>query len=140
MEDPAAYTLTDRCTADERARFEDYTRRFLPLYIAFMSNTNHNAYDNYWRIRNYLLPDSDLQLRFYNAIAGQTYSHSKGDVLHDVVVNGVFSLGGNKFLVDVDYMVDTTGNAGTVENSAGMLIVAEDHGSDGIFATELFIK
>lgn len=138
--DASLYTLTDRCTADERTRFEDYTRRFLPLYIAFMSNTNHNAYDNYWRIRNYLLPDSDLQARFYNAIAGQTYSHSKGDVLHDVVVNGVFSLGGSEFLIDVDYMVDTTGNAGTIENSAGMLIVAEDHGSDGIFAKELFIK
>ena len=36
--------------------------------------------------------------------------------------------------------VDTTGNAGTVANEAGMLIVAEDHGADGIFASELFIK
>lgn len=140
QDDPAAYTLGDRCTQDERDRFEDFTRRFLPLYIAFMSNTNHNAYDNYARVKNYLLRGSDLDNRFIDAIAGQVYSHSKGDYLHDVVVNGVFSLTGNTFLVDVDYMVDTTGNAGTVENSAGMLIVAEDHGSEGIFAKELFIK
>ncbi len=140
QEDPSAYTLTDRCTADQRARMEDFTRRFLPLYIAFMSNTNHNAYDNYARVKPYLLPDSDLESRFFNAIGGQVYSHSKGDYLHDVVVHGVFELGGGRFLIDVDYQVDTTGNAGTVANEAGMLIVAEDQGASGIFASELFIK
>lgn len=139
-DDPAAYTLSDRCTADERARMEDFTRRFLPLYIAFMSNSNHNAYDNYARVHPYLLPGSDLESRFLNAIGGQVYSHSKGDVLHDVVVHGVFELGGGEFLIDVDYQVDTTGNAGTVTNDAGMLIVAEDQGASGIFASELFIK
>lgn len=139
-DDPSLYTLGDRCTEDERSRMEDYTRRFLPLYIAFMSNTNHDAYTNYARVRPYLLPGSDLEARFREAIAGQTYSHSKGDVLHDVVVNGVFSIGESTFLIDVDYKVDTTGNAGTIENDAGMLIVAEDHGADGIFASELFIK
>ena len=138
--DPAAYTLSDRCTADERERMEDFTRRLLPLYIEFMSNTNHNAYDNYIRVHPYLLPGSDLESRFYNAIGGQVYSHSKGDYLHDVVVHGVFELSEGKFLIDVDYMVDTTGNAGTIENEAGMLIVAEDQGASGIFASELFIK
>ncbi|MBR0039782.1 MAG: hypothetical protein IJP64_00170 [Oscillospiraceae bacterium] len=140
QDDPAAYTLRDRCTEDQRTRMEDFTRRFLPLYIAFMSNTNHNAYDNYARVHPYLLPGSDLESRFYNAIAGQVYSHSKGDVLHDVVVHGVYELDNGSFLIDVDYMVDTTGNAGTIENEAGMLIVAEDQGSQGIFASELFIK
>ena len=52
----------------------------------------------------------------------------------------MFDLGGGTFLIDVDYKVDTTGNAGTITNDAGMLIVAEDQGSDGIFASELFIK
>ena len=139
-DDPAEYKLTDRCTEDVRTRMEDYTRRFLPLYIAFMSNTNHNAYDNYARVKPYLLPGSDLESRFYNAIVGQTWSHSKGDVLHDVVVNGVFMISEDKYLIDVDYMVDTTGNAGTVSNEAGMLIVAVDQGRGGIFASELFIK
>lgn len=138
--DPSAYTLTDRCTAEQRERLEGFTKRFLPLYIAFMSNTNHNAYDNYARVHPYLLPGSDLETRFYSAIAGQTYSHSQGDYLHDIVVHGVFQLGGGKFLIDVDYKVDTTGNAGTIENDAGMLIVAEDQGSAGMFASELFIK
>ena len=140
QEDPTAYTLTDRCTAEQRERLTDFTNRFLPLYIAFMSNTNHNAYDNYARVHPYLLPGSDLETRFYSAIAGQTYSHSKGDYLHDIVVHGVFDLGGATFLIDVDYKVDTTGNAGTIANDAGMLIVAEDHGADGMFASELFIK
>lgn len=140
QDDPAAYTLSDRCTADERSRMEDFTNRFLPLYIAFMSNTNHNAYDNYSRVHPYLLPGSDLESRFYNAIVGQTWSHSKGDYLHDVVVHGVFEISEGKFLIDVDYQVDTTGNAGTVANEAGMLIVAEDQGASGIFASELFIK
>lgn len=140
QDDPSGYTLTDRCTEEERDRMEDFTRRFLPLYIAFMSNTNHNAYDNYARVHPYLLPGSDLESRFYNAIGGQVYSHSKGDYLHDVVVHGVFELSEGKFLIDVDYMVDTTGNAGTIENEAGMLIVAEDQGKQGIFASELFIK
>lgn len=140
QDDPSAYTLSDRCTEDQRTRMEDFTRRFLPLYIAFMSNTNHNAYDNYARVHPYLLPGSDLESRFYNAIGGQVYSHSKGDYLHDVVVHGVFDLGGGRFLIDVDYQVDTTGNAGTVANEAGMLIVAEDQGASGIFASELFIK
>ena len=138
--DPTAYTLSDRCTEEQRTRMEDFTRRLLPLYIAFMSNTNHNAYDNYIRVHPYLLPGSDLESRFYNAIGGQVYSHSKGDYLHDVVVHGVFDLGGGRFLIDVDYQVDTTGNAGTVANEAGMLIVAEDQGTSGIFASELFIK
>ena len=119
---------------------DDFARRLLPLYIAFMSNTNHNAYDNYARIYPYLLPGSDLANRFYGAIAGQTWSHSKGDELHDVVVNYVYDLGNDTYLIDVDYMVDTTGNADTVTNEAGMLIVAVDQGTKGIFATELFIK
>ncbi len=140
QDDPGAYTLADRCTAEVRTRMADFTGRFLPLYIAFMSNTNHNAYDNYARVHPYLLPGSDLESRFYNAIVGQTWSHSKGDVLHDVVVNGVFEISGDKYLIDVDYQVDTTGNAGTVTSGAGMLIVAEDQGTGGIFASELFIK
>ena len=140
QDDPAAYTLSDRCTREQRDRMEDFTRRFLPLYIAFMSNTNHNAYENYARVHPYLLPGSDLESRFYNAIGGQVYSHSKGDYLHDVVVHGVFELSSGRYLIDVDYQVDTTGNAGTVANEAGMLIVAEDQGANGIFASELFIK
>ena len=140
QDDPANYKLGDRCTEDVRTRMEDYTKRFLPLYIAFMSNTNHNAYDNYARVHPYLLPGSDLESRFYNAIVGQTWSHSKGDVLHDVVVNGVFEIGDGKYLIDVDYQVDTTGYDGTIANEAGMLIVAVDQGRAGIFASELFIK
>ena len=140
-DDPAGYTLSDRCTEEQRTRMDDFTRRFLPLYIAFMSNSNHNAYDNYARVSPYLLPGSDLESRFYNAIAGQEWSHSLGDVLHDVVVNGVFELENGRFLIDVDYMVDTTANGGIkTENAAGMLIVAEDQGAGGIFASELFIK
>ena len=140
-DDPAAYTLSDRCTEAQRERMADFTNRFLPLYIAFMSNSNHNAYDNYARVRPYLLPGSDLESRFYNAIEGQTWSHSLGDVLHDVVVNGVFELENGRFLIDVDYMVDTTANGGIqTENEAGMLIVAEDQGASGVFASELFIK
>ena len=57
-----------------------------------------------------------------------------------MVVHGVYELDNGSFLIDVDYMVDTTGNAGTIENEAGMLIVAEDQGRQGIFASELFIK
>ncbi|MBR0208741.1 MAG: hypothetical protein IJQ43_07590 [Oscillospiraceae bacterium] len=140
LDDPAAYTLSDRCAPEVRTRMADFTGRFLPLYIAFMSNTNHNAYDNYARVHPYLLPGSDLESRFYNAIVGQTWSHSKGDVLHDVVVNGVFEISEGKYLIDVDYQVDTTGNAGTVTDHAGMLIVAVDQGAGGIFASELFIK
>ena len=139
-DDPTDYKLSDRCTEDVRTRMGDFTRRFLPLYIAFMSNTNHNAYDNYARVHPYLLPGSDLESRFYNAIVGQTWSHSQGDVLHDVVVNGVFEIGEGKYLIDVDYMVDTTGSGITTENEAGMLIVAVDQGAGGIFASELFIK
>ena len=140
-DDPADYTLSDRCTEEQRTRMDDFTRRFLPLYIAFMSNSNHNAYDNYARVSPYLLPGSDLESRFYNAIAGQEWSHSLGDVLHDVVVNGVFELENGRFLIDVDYMVDTTANGGIkTENAAGMLIVAEDQGAGGIFDSELFIK
>lgn len=140
QDDPSLYTLRDNCTSEVRDRMADFTQRLLPLYIAFMSNTNHNAYDNYARVHPYLLPGSDLESRFYGAIAGQVYSHSKGDYLHDVVVNGVFSLGESRYLIDVDYKVDTTGNAGTIENDAGMLIVAVDQGSAGIFASEIFIK
>lgn len=136
----AEAALSDRCTSEERERMEDFARRFLPLYIAFMSNSNHNAYDNYARVKPYLLPGSDLDNRFLNAIAGQVYSHSYGDVLHDVVCNGVVDLGGGTFLIDLDYQVDTTGQAGTVTSSAGVYIVAEDHGGDGIFATSLFVK
>ena len=137
LDDPADYKLSDRCTADVRTRMEDYTRRFLPLYIAFMSNTNHNAYDNYARVKPYLLPGSDLESRFYNAIVGQTWSHSQGDVLHDVVVNGVFEISENKYLIDVDYKVDTTGSGITTENDAGMLIVAIDQGKAGYTAGKL---
>lgn len=139
-EDIGALPISDRCTPEERERMEDFARRFLPLYIAFMSNSNHNAYDNYARVKPYLLPGSDLERRFYGAIEGQTWSHSYGDVLHDVVCNGVIDLGDGTFLIDMDYMVDTTGNAGTVTSSAGVYIVAVDHGKDGIFATSLYVK
>lgn len=139
-EDIGTVALTDRCTPEQHDRMEDFARRFLPLYIAFMSNTNHNAYDNYARVKPYLMPGSDLESRFYGAIEGQTWSHSYGDVLHDVVCNGVIDLGDGTFLIDMDYMVDTTGNAGTVTSSAGVYIVAVDHGKDGIFATSLYVK
>lgn len=138
--DPSDYKLTGNCSAEQTARMDDFARRLLPLYIAFMSNTNHNAYDNYIRVYPYLLPGSDLANRFYNAIAGQTWSHSQGDVLHDVVVNCVYEVADGEYMIDVDYKVDTTGSGITTENDAGMLIVAVDQGTDGIFATELFIK
>lgn len=113
--------------ADEETSLaiQNFMYAFLPQYIQCLSNSNHNAYANYQALVPYMLPGSNLDTRVYNAIEGQAWANSNGDIIIDIQFNDCVAVGDGKYISDVTYVLETYGLAGAVqtEQHARVLII-----------------
>lgn len=109
---------------------QEFMYGFLPGYVQCLSNANHNAYGNYYALTPYLLSGSNLDVRLYNAIEGQAWANSGGDVIVDIQFNNCLSLQNGLYLSDVTYVVETYGLNGAVQSSqnAKVLLVQSETG------------
>ena len=122
--------FADNCTEQEKAEVKTLSENFIKAYVWFMSNTNHDAYGNYYEAMKYIVPGSELDSRLYQTIAGQYYAHSKGDDILSITLNSAMNLGGGNYFADLTYVVDTTGQKGVVQttNNLKLIISRTDDG------------
>lgn len=117
--------LIDNCLEEEKNSINSLINEFLPRYILCLSNSNHNATNNYNAIKPYILDGSDIDNRLYEAIEGQFWTNGFGDEIYDLVIQRITNLGNSYYMVDLDFNLHTLGNVGETnsENKLRFIII-----------------
>lgn len=115
--------FTDNCTEQEKDELYALAENFVRGYVCFMSNTSGYAYANYMAVREYIVPDSELDSRLYQTIEGQNYASSNGDEIVSITLNDSMDLGDGNYYADVTYVVDTTGQKGVVQTTLNLKLI-----------------
>lgn len=104
----------DRCPREIRARVEEYVPQFVNLYVLFSADIDNSAILYYGMLRPLVVPDSQLATRMHQAFEGFGYSATNAAVLQSTTINRITDLGENRYLVDVSYTTEVTGQDGPV--------------------------
>ena len=129
----------DNCSGEEKAADEAFIQAFLPYYVECLANTRRNAQANYNAIQRFLVNGSDLDVRLRGAIAGQYYAHSNGETIVSTTMNRHIHLGGNVYLVEFSYELDSLSQWETQptrsDNHAQIILQLTD---DGLRAQSIY--
>ena len=91
--------------------------------MVFTGCANDDRYDNYYDLAKLIVLGSDLDKRLKDALDGLQYAQSKGDQIDTITIHHFIDLGDGKYLVDLNYLVNTTGLAGVVQTSNNLKLV-----------------
>lgn len=118
--------FAQNCTAEQVAAGDAHTTAFIQCYVDFLSRTGGDSLANYYKLSKYLIPDSDLQKRMYNAMEGLSWVTDRGAKIASQTVHNRVDMGGGRYLWDVSYVVDTKDFSGSIQTTARVkLILAE---------------
>ena len=78
---------------------------------------------NYFLIKPYVVPDSELDQRLKAAIGGQVFAQSRGTQTSDVRIHEVFNLENEYYIVDLSYSVVTYADKGSTTTDTDMYLV-----------------
>lgn len=117
--------LTDSAAIKD---LDDFLEEFIDIYVLFAGCANDNRVANYNKVIKYVVPESNLAQRMYDALDGMQFAQSQGDELVEIHVHHYVELAPGKYLCDVSYKVDTTGYEGVVQTTTNckMIIVEQD--------------
>lgn len=108
---------------------DEFLEEFIDVYVVFAGCANDNRYANYNKVINYVVPDSNLAQRMYDALEGMQFAQSQGDEVASIQVHHYVQLEPGKYLCDVSYKVDTTGYEGVVQTTTNCkMILVETEG------------
>lgn len=122
--------FADNCTDAEIHALSDFVDDFIHRYVVFTGCANDARFQNYNNLAELVVIGSDLDSRLKNALDGLQFAQSRGDKIAGITVYHYVNIGGGKYLVDLNYLVDTTGLAGVVQtsNNLKLVITETDHG------------
>lgn len=129
--------FADNCTDGEIAALSDFTEDFIRRYVVFTGCANDDRFDNYYDLAELIVLGSDLDSRLKNALDGLQYAQSKGDQIDTITIHHYVNIGNGKYLVDLNYLVNTTGLAGVVQTSNNLKLVITETGN-GLKTEALF--
>lgn len=115
--------FVDNCTDVEVAELKEFTEEFIRRYVIFTGCANDARFDNYANLVKLIVIDSDLDSRLKNALDGLQFAQSRGDKIAGITINHFVNIGNGKYLVDLNYLVDTTGLAGVVQTSNNLKLI-----------------
>lgn len=115
--------FVDNCSQEEINDLSAFTKDFIRRYVVFTGCANDDRFDNYYDLAELIVLGSDLDSRLKNALDGLQYAQSKGDKIDTITVHHYVNLGNGKYLVDLNYLVNTTGLAGVVQTSNNLKLV-----------------
>jgi len=122
------------CTHLETVDLENFIDKFVGRYVTFTGSANRNRQDNYAKLLECVVPDTDLAKRLSDAIEGLHFAQSRKDVVVSIDIHYLVRLEDGKYLCDFTYEVDTTGTKGVVRTSTNMKMIVLD--SDGVLKTD----
>lgn len=114
-----------------------FLEEFIDIYVIFAGCANDSRYANYSQVIRYVVPGSNLAQRMKDALDGMQFAQSRGDKVADIQVHHYIALPDGKYMLDVTYKVDTTGNAGVVQTTTNVKMVIVE--SDGKLLVESMI-
>ena len=117
------------CTKEERAALDVFTENFVGQYVAFTGSNRNSRYVYYNRLKIHVVQDSDFARRLWEAIEGLEFGQSMSDKIVSITTHHQVRLEEGRYLCDITYEVDTTGNKGVVRtaiNAKLMVIQTED--------------
>ncbi len=116
-------SFADNCTGEEVNELTEFANTFIEWYVIFTGCANDTAYANYLNLSRYIVPGSDLDERLKGALDGLQYAQSRGDTVAGITVHHFVNMGNDQYLVDLTYLVDTTGLAGVVQTTTNAKLV-----------------
>ena len=115
--------FVDNCTDVEVAELKEFTEEFIRRYVIFTGCANDARFKNYSELVQLIVVGSDLDDRLKNALDGLQFAQSRGDKIAGITIHHFVNMGDGKYLVDVNYLVDTTGLAGVVQTSNNLKLI-----------------
>lgn len=118
------------CSEEEAKELDEFTARYLDLYITFTGSRRNSRYINYERLIKYIVKESDFATRLWDAVEGLEFGQSQSNKIVSVTSNHQVRLAEGKYLHDFSYEVDITGYNGVVRDytNAKIIIVRTDDG------------
>ena len=109
-------------------QLDKFLDKFIDIYVVFAGCANDNRYANYNKVIQYVVPESDLAQRMYDALEGMQFAQSRGDEVADIQVHHYVQLEEGKYLCDVTYKVNTTGHEGVVQTTTNCKFILVESG------------
>lgn len=121
--------LIHNCSAKEESELDTFMKEFLKRYVVFTGCANDAREANYARVIELVVKGSNLAKRMYDAIDGLQFAQSKADEIASIIFNHRVKLEEGCYLVDVTYLVNTTGREGVVQTTTNArIVVVEEKG------------
>ena len=117
------YSLIPALEEEEAEELETFLEKFLDIYVIFAGCANDNREANYRKVIQYVVPESNLAKRMYDALEGLQFAQSRGDQIAGIDIHHLYALAEDAYLFDVTYYVDTTGREGVVRTTTNARIV-----------------
>lgn len=129
--DPEAGDLqfVDPISPVELQRYYDFCDPFTRQYLIYTSGLSNRAEVNYYALVPYLLPESDLAKRMFDALDGLSWGHTSSINITDVRVNSVLLLVDGYAVCDVSADVNTfTYGKGEENRTTNFRVITYDDG------------
>jgi len=122
-------SFLNNCPEDLHQELETFAADFITHYARYLSSRRETYWANYTTVIKYVVPDSDLADRLYNAMEGLYFGQSTSDVISSITVNCLTELG-DRYFCDITYEVDSEGNEGIYHsvNNAKFIILRTQNG------------
>lgn len=119
--------LTDKAIIQE---LKGFVEEFVDVYVLFAGCANDNREANYKKVIKYVVPESSLAQRMYDALDGLQFAQSQGDELASIQIHHYVQLDEGKYMCDVTYKVDTTGREGVVQTTTNAKMIVVESGGE----------
>lgn len=119
----------NNCTDEEKADLEAFITEFIERYVTFAGSANGMYGANYRSLMEYVVKDTALANRLYNALEGLAYAHSRRDDVMSIDIHHLVRIAEGSYICDVTYLVDTVnqhGNLQTTNNIKVIIVQTED--------------
>lgn len=122
-------TLIALTDAEKLEELDEFLEEFIDIYVIFAGCANDARYTNYNRVIKYVVPQSSLARRMQEALDGMQFAQSRGDEVADIQVHHYIQLPDGKYMCDVTYKVNTTGNEGVVQTTTNVKMIIVESGN-----------
>jgi len=128
IDDPADNeSFLYNCSQEESSRLETFSKEFIQQYMTFVSCNEAVRSREYLKLIEYIVDDSPLESRMYEAIDGLQWVKHTNKLL-DIQINGCINLGNGRYLCDFSYTTQTnkyTSSSTDITNTKIILVEAD---------------
>lgn len=121
----------NNCAEAVHQELDTFNQDFIHRYVCYLTSRRDNRQYNYEQLLPLLVEDSNLEQRVSNAYEGLEFGQSQSDTIVSFTSNHIINVGGDKYLCDVTYEVDSLGRDGELHrsvNNAWLFLVRTEDG------------